>query len=328
MLRKVLAGTLLSAIVFSACTRSNDVAGTETPEASSTTNSVARRSCASEELLQQQMQNDPDFRKKRAEIESQSLRFIENGNFRLVNGVYEIPVVVNVLYRTTAQNVSDAQINSQITVLNKDFSATNSDYNNVPSTFTNVRSGNTNIRFVLDRVVRKATTTRSWSTNDAMKSTTTGGLNPVSPTTKLNLWVCNMGGGILGYAQFPGGSSSTDGVVITTSGFGTSGTATAPFNLGRTATHEVGHWLNLRHIWGDANCGSDGVSDTPVHNAANTGCPASGHRSTCSGTPIEMWMNYMDYSDDACMYMFSIGQKNRMLATFASGGGRNSFAQP
>mgnify|MGYP000102810017 CR=1 FL=1 len=83
---------------------------------------------------------------------------------------------------------------------------------------------------------------------------------------------------------------------------------------------EVGHWLNLRHIWGDATCGSDLVTDTPTHNTANYGCPAAGHRSTCTGTPIEMTMNYMDYTDDACMYMFSAGQKSRMLATFASGG--------
>ena len=78
----------------------------------------------------------------------------------------------------------------------------------------------------------------------------------VTPTTKLNLWVCTIGGGILGYAQFPGGASATDGVVIDSKYLGTTGTATYPFNLGRTATHEVGHWMNLRHIWGDATCGS------------------------------------------------------------------------
>jgi hypothetical protein len=86
--------------------------------------------------------------------------------------------------------------------------------------------------------------------------------------------------------------------------------------------------MNLRHIWGDANCGNDQVGDTPLHNTANYGCPAAGHKSTCTGTPVEMTMNYMDYTDDACMYMFSAGQKTRMLAVFASGGPRNSFAQP
>jgi hypothetical protein len=161
-----------------------------------------------------------------------------------------------------------------------------------------------------------------------MKRSTKGGINPTSPTTKLNIWVCTLANGILGYAQFPGGSSATDGVVILNTAFGRTGTVRAPFNKGRTATHEVGHWLNLRHIWGDATCGSDLVNDTPTHNTANYGCPASGHRSTCSGTPVEMTMNYMDYTDDACMYMFSLGQKSRMLATFASGSPRNTFAQP
>jgi hypothetical protein len=87
----------------------------------------------------------------------------------------------------------------------------------------------------------------------------------------------------------------------------------------------VGHWLNLRHIWGDANCGSDLVSDTPTHNTANYGCPTYPHASTCSGAPVEMTMNYMDYTDDACMYMFSAGQVTRMQALFAAGGSRASL---
>jgi hypothetical protein len=154
------------------------------------------------------------------------------------------------------------------------------------------------------------------------------GLDPTSPTTKLNLWCCTIGGGILGYAQFPGGSSATDGVVIDSKYFGLSGTANYPYNLGRTATHEVGHWLNLRHIWGDATCGNDLVADTPSHNAANYGVPTYPHYSTCSGTPVEMTMNYMDYTDDRGMYMFSLGQKARIDALFVSGGARVSFAQP
>ena len=286
------------------------------------------------DVLQQQLQEDPSLQSRMDEIE----RNIEkNQNLmkmgRLVNGVYEIPVWVNVLYRTTAENISQAQIQSQIDVLNEDYAGTNADVSLVPSTFTGVKAGNCNIRFVLQGITRKATTKTSWSTNDAVKKTASGGLNPTSPTTYLNLWVCTLGNGILGYAQFPGGSSATDGVVILNQAFGSrlkcpTGYYTTTYDKGRTATHEVGHWLNLRHIWGDATCGSDLVSDTPLHNTANYGCPAAGHKSTCTGTPIEMTMNYMDYTDDACMYMFSAGQKSRMLATFATGGGRNSFAQP
>jgi hypothetical protein len=278
------------------------------------------------EVLERQLQEDPSLRTRMEEIERVTENYVQN--YRLLpDGTIEIPVVFNVLYKTAAQNVSLAQLQSQIDVLNADFSATNSDYNNTPSIFQNARSGNIGITFVLDAVNRKATNKSSWSTNNAMKKSSQGGINPTSPTTKLNIWVCNMGGGILGYAQFPGGSSSTDGVVLDDNATGNTGTAQSPYGLGRTATHEVGHWLNLRHIWGDATCGSDLVSDTPTHNTANYGCPAYPHYSTCSGSPVEMTMNYMDYTYDACMYMFTTGQKTRMKAVFASGGPRNSFAQ-
>src|SRR5688572_33288744 len=153
------------------------------------------------------------------------------------------------------------------------------------------------------------------------------GIAPTSPTTKLNLWVCNLSGGYLGYAQFPGGSPSTDGVVIDDNAFGRTGTASAPFNKGRTATHEVGHWLNLRHIWGDASCGNDQVGDTPQHNTSNGGCPTADHKSTCTGTPLEMWMNYMDYTYDQCMYMFTHGQRDRMRSVFTSGAFRSALGQ-
>ena len=182
-------------------------------------------------------------------------------------------------------------------------------------------AANVGIRFVIQAVNKKKTNKTSWSTNDAVKKTTLGGLNPTDPAHYLNIWVCNLGNGILGYAQFPGGSSATDGVVILYSSL--PGGSAAPYNKGRTATHEVGHYLNLRHIWGDATCGSDLVSDTPLHNTANYGCPASGHKSTCTGTPVEMTMNYMDYTDDACMYMFTNGQKSRILSVFAAGGARS-----
>jgi hypothetical protein len=290
---------------------------------------ASRRHCAADVVLTQQLKDDPALGQRMKAIEDFTKDIERNpAAYRLVNGVIEIPVVVNVLYSTTAQNVSDAQIQSQITVLNADFAATNADYNNTPSVFQSVRAGNIDIRFVLDQVIRKSTTKSSWRTDDAMKKSNRGGISPTSPTTKLNMWVCNLSGGILGYAQFPGGSSATDGVVIDDNAMGTTGTAAAPFNKGRTATHEVGHWMNLRHIWGDASCGNDQVGDTPIHTGANYGCPSFPANSTCGGVSHPMMtMNYMDYTDDACMYMFSAGQKTRMLAVFAAGGPRNSFAQ-
>lgn len=287
---------------------------------------ASKRVCASQEVFERQLSENPDLAAKMNQIEA----FTENAMLnqsRLVNGKIEIPVVVNVLYRTTAENISLTQIQSQIDVLNKDFNALNSDYNQVPTLFAGVKA-NVGISFVLDQVIRKSTTKTSWGTRDAIKKVKQGGLNPTSPTTKLNLWVGTIGGGILGYAQFPGGASTTDGVVIDPLYFGvTSNSGSSyPYNLGRTATHEVGHWLNLRHIWGDATCGNDLVSDTPSHNAANYGVPTYPHYSTCSGTPVEMTMNYMDYTDDRGMYMFTLGQKARMDAIFLSGGPRFSFA--
>lgn len=133
--------------------------------------------------------------------------------------------------------------------------------------------------------------------------------------------MCNLSGGLLGYAQFPGGAASTDGVVVQYSSL--PGGSSKPYGKGRTATHEVGHWLNLRHIWGDASCGNDFVGDTPTQQTSNHGCLTYPHI-TC-GNQSDMSMNYMDYTDDVCMYMFSTGQSTRMNALFASGGARASL---
>ena len=314
-MKKVLLSAITALLLFSC---QND----QTESTDSNVSAIAHRGCATQEVLEAQLKADPTLAIRMNEIEAFTNKALLTG--KLVNGKVQIPVVVNVLYRTTAQNISNAQIQTQIDVLNKDFNALNSDFGSVPALFSGVKA-NVGISFVLDQVIRKSTTKTSWGTNDAMKKVAQGGIAPTSPTTKLNLWSCAIGGGILGYAQFPGGSSATDGVVIDSKYFGLSGSANAPFNLGRTGTHEVGHWMNLRHIWGDATCGSDLVSDTPTHNTANYGVPAYPHYSTCSGTPVEMTMNYMDYTDDNGMYMFSNGQKSRMAAVFLSGGPRAAF---
>ncbi|KOY86426.1 peptidase M43 [bacterium 336/3] len=318
-MKKLLLSAAVAAVMFS-CQKNSDTA--VMGELNTSNEVVARRGCASHEVLDRQIAEDPSLAKRMNDLEEFTKDAIANG--RIVNGVLEIPVVFNVLYRTSAENISQAQLQSQIDVLNEDFQGRNADFNTANNPYSSVRAV-VGYRFVLDQVIRKQTTRTSWGTNDACKKSAQGGLNPTSPTTKLNYWVATIGGGILGYAQFPGGSSATDGVVIDSKYTGRTGTATFPFNLGRTATHEVGHWMNLRHIWGDATCGNDFVSDTPVHNAANGGVPAVGHRSTCSGTPLEMYMNYMDYTDDRGMYMFSLGQKARMDAVFAVGGSRASF---
>jgi len=232
-------------------------------------------------------------------------------------GVISIPVYVHVIYSNTQQNISDQQIASQINVLNDDFRRTNSDANQTPSEFTGV-AADTEIEFTLAGTYRYSNSTSSWGTNDAMKSA----YPPITPETHLNIWVCNIGGGILGYAQFPGGNASTDGIVVSPQYFGTTGYVSAPFDEGRTTTHEVGHYLNLRHIWGDGRCNRDDfVSDTPKSDAPNYGCPTSAYN--CRSN--DQFMNYMDYTDDACMNMFSEGQKTRMRSIFQAGGARESM---
>jgi len=246
---------------------------------------------------------------------------LRNGN------VVTIPVVVNVIYKTGAQNISDAQIQSQIDVLNADFRRTNSDADNTWS-----QAADTEIEFCLasvdpdgnatNGIRRKSTNKPSWQANDAMKGNQ--GLTPWDPSSYLNIWVCNLSGGLLGYAQFPGGPASTDGVVCDYAYFGTIGTATFPFDEGRTCTHEVGHYLNLRHIWGDGGCSVDDfVGDTPLSDGPNYGC-AIGHVSCGS---VDMVQNYMDYTDDGCMNLYTDGQAIRMHALFAPGGFRYSLTQ-
>ncbi|MBF9236312.1 T9SS type A sorting domain-containing protein [Hymenobacter sp. BT683] len=295
------------------------------------------RTCASMEALAAQIAADPAMARRLSDIEKQSARYASqpsNALERTTAVTLTIPVVVHVLYNTSAQNVSDAQIASQIAVLNEDFQKLNADVSKTPSAFAGL-AANVNIGFTLAKrdpsgnattgITRKQVTQTSWGTDDRMKSSSTGGTTAWNTSQYLNIWVCNLSGGVLGYAQFPGGAAATDGVVILTTGFGRNGSAAAPFNLGRTATHEVGHWLNLRHIWGDASCGNDLVSDTPTQQTSNTGCPTFPKRTCGNTTNGDMFMNYMDYTNDACMYMFSTGQSSRMNALFATGGARVSL---
>jgi len=294
---------------------------------------ISKRSCAADEVLKVQLIADPSLRIRMEQIEIFTKKVITLGELsRLVNGVIEIPVVVNVLYNTATENISDEQIQSQIDVLNADFNNTNSDISKVPSIYAS-SVGKVGTRFVLLKVVRKFTDKASWGAKDAMKKGNKGGIDPTDPAHNLNMWVCNLGDGLLGYAQFPGGKAATDGIVVLYSAFGSrslypEGTYIAGYDLGRTASHEVGHWMNLRHIWGDdggACTGSDLVDDTPNQGGYNFGCPTF-PKVSCNNNG-DMSMNYMDYTDDACMYMFTNGQSQRMLAIFATGGPRTAIGQ-
>ena len=292
-----------------------------------------QRSCHTMDNLDRLEIEHPRGVQQMQKIENHTQKFANTFNAKAANGVINIPVVVHVVYNTSGQNISDAQVQSQIQVLNEDFRRLNSDKSNTPSTFAGVAS-DIEIEFCLasvdpngnstNGITRTQTSTSAFGTNDYMKYTSQGGKNAWPTSNYLNIWVCNMSGSTLGYAQFPGsGAAATDGVVISYKYFGRYGSAQAPFNKGRTATHEVGHWLNLRHIWGDGGCSYDDyVSDTPLAGSEHYGCP-SWPQSSCSST--DMYMNYMDYVDDACMNLFTNGQKARMRALFAAGGFRESL---
>ncbi|MDF2453317.1 MAG: hypothetical protein K0S26_2821 [Bacteroidota bacterium] len=292
---------------------------------------TAQRSCGTMQYLEYLKTQDPQLENRMSMIEQQTALHEQNqSTMKAMGTVVNIPVVVHVLYNTTAQNISDAQIKSQIDVLNEDFRKLNADRVNTPSAFSGL-AADVEINFCLASktpagtsttgIVRKSTTKTSF-TDDAVKYSSSGGDDAWNTSKYLNLWVCNLGGGLLGYAQFPGGPAATDGVVVLYSAFGRTGTLSAPYNKGRTTTHEVGHWLNLRHIWGDASCGSDLVNDTPTQQTSNYSCPSYPHKTCSNTTSGDMFMNYMDYTDDGCMNMFSAGQKTRMQSLFTSTGAR------
>lgn len=253
----------------------------------------------------------------------------------LPNEVIVIPVVIHVLYNNAAQNISVEQIQSQLLALNLDFRRRNADTANTPAPFKSV-AGDARIAFCLAKqdpdgkpttgIVRKYTRETEFFADDKMKSSKTGGDEPWDPSKYLNIWVCNLFGRTLGYASMPGGDPALDGVVIQAHYFGNEKFAIPPFNKGRTLTHEMGHWLGLKHLWGDKDCGSDDVDDTPPQKSSNSGCNTFPKKSDCSiNDNGDMFMNFMDFSNDACMNLFTVGQVRKMRSLFARGGFRNSF---
>jgi hypothetical protein len=299
------------------------------------TDAPTKRKCGVMEVHRRLLNESEEYAQERNRIETLALAYRMGLQAITRTEVVRIPVVVHVIWNTEEQNISDAQVQSQIDVLNKDFRKSNQDVSQVPPVWNNL-AADLQIEFFLatkdpdgnttSGITRTQTSATSFDTDDRVKSSRTGGKDPWPTDRYLNIWVCKLGRGLLGYAQFPGGPAETDGVVITYTGFGTTGTALAPFNKGRTATHEIGHWLNLFHIWGDdgTGCGgSDEVDDTPNQGGPNYGSPEFPHPS-CNNAPNgDMFMNYMDYVDDNCMVMFTQGQAIRINACLE--GPRSSF---
>jgi hypothetical protein len=285
------------------------------------------RTCATVQNYFRLLDQAPNYRRNQGELAA----LTSNARMRAAGARAPfpriIPVVVHLIFANDADELDDQQVVSQIDVLNADYGGTNDDLAQVPEPFKPF-IGKAGLRFVLAPVApsgaettgitRTRTDVTAFSPDDAMKSAATGGADAWDTERYLNIWVCRLSGGLLGYAQFPGGPSATDGVVIGSSCFGIGGRANAPFDLGRTATHEVGHWLNLSHIWGEERIPTcddiDDVEDTPNQLGPNTGDPVF-PTSSCPGQPHgDMFMNYMDYVNDASMFMFSVQQVERMHA--------------
>ncbi len=238
-----------------------------------------------------------------------------------------IPVVVHVLYNDASQNISDEQIKSQIDVLNEDYAAINATAAQVPDAWKGLLQ-DSRMRFVLaartpgtnpqntNGITRKYVNASSFQFNDiSIKSAANGGVDAWSADQYLNIWVCNLANGILGFATLPGGAPEEDGVVIHYKAFGRIGDLSSKYNLGRSGTHEVGHWFELTHIWGDEpSCDiDDNVTDTPPQGDANYCCPKYPKYDNCtSGGDGVMFTNYLDYSDDKFMQFFTPGQIARM----------------
>lgn len=292
--------------------------------------------CSTDEYLQQQIEKDPQIKINMEQLDEYIRLNTDLIKQNKNSSVVTIPVVYHVIYRNSTENINDNRLMEQIAILNQDYRKLNADTTNTPAVFKPF-AADIEIEFCLAKrdpngnphsgINRVPTTVTSFSTDDKVKGVKTGGAAAWDASKYLNIWVCNLGSDLLGYAQFPGGGgAATDGVVLHYKYTGKTG-ATAPFNKGRTATHEVGHWLGLYHTFqggcsgtSSTNCATqgDGVCDTPPTSAARYGCPSvSTVHNTCTETPTDyrdMTMNYMDYVDDGCMNLFTLGQKTRMIA--------------
>ncbi len=260
------------------------------------------------------------------------LFFADPEPYRDRTGLIIVPVAVHVVYNNNSERISEERVHSQIEAINRDFSSTNPDVFNTPEPFRNYLAGDCQIRFRLDTIIWKKTNVQQFvidldnprayrKDQDPIKFTDHGGSDTYKCNNYLNIWCgnfCKKEGEdgtsrIGGYATYPGGVCAYDGVVIHYSIFGVTGIGNQ--GMGRTGTHEVGHWLDLHHIWGDAVCGNDGIDDTPMGAQPNYGCP--NFPVHCCGNEPDgsMFMNYMDYVDDGCKVMFTQGQKNVMRKT-------------
>ena len=285
------------------------------------------RRCATMDVLKMSLENNPALKES---YENEMLRIQQLAEERAGNPLARemaTPVYIPVVFHIVLPDpsvVTDKMIEDQLKVLNTDFAGLNADSVNIPAAFKPL-FGKSKIQFVLAKrtpanlpsngIERIVTTQTSFSTNNNVKHVLTGGANAWSSSRFLNIWVCTLSDGILGYSTFPTSASADEqGIVIYDVTL--PGGSLAGYNDGRTLTHETGHFFFLYHIWGDdggACSGSDGVSDTPNQSDASSGCHSGVVTDACTTTaPGIMYQNYMDYSSDGCMALFTLLQVSRM----------------
>ncbi|MCC6369797.1 MAG: choice-of-anchor J domain-containing protein [Bacteroidia bacterium] len=303
--------------------------------------------CNSHEQYQKQMQQDASFKKNQEQLEQETKALIANMAMAkpAAAAPYIIPVVFHVIYTTAYGNISDAQIIDQVAILNKEFNRQQADTLLTPSAFLPV-AGKFNVEFRLATLDPNGNCTnginRVYSTlsNCSVNENDVKAVSYWPSNMYLNIWLTqsmhysnstDCGGG--GYATFPGGAATNDGINIRGDLIGNIGTAATNSGWGnfkgRYLIHELGHWFNLRHIWGDAICGNDQVADTPPAVSSNSSCPVfprNPFNSCGSGASGEMFTNYMDYTNGPCLNMFTAGQVTRMTAALSSSiSGRNNL---
>jgi hypothetical protein len=298
-------------------------------------NLSAQKNCYSFQYQEEQIKNDPALQQTISSLElftRDRINQLRSSTGRTEAVVIRIPVVVHILYHLPSEKISDELVYSQIDMLNKCFRRRNADTANTPEWFKPL-AADCEIEFQLaisdprkrstSGIIRKYTPIKYWEANDNMKYSSRMGDDAWDSKSYLNIWVCNLES-VAGYSSVMGGPAEKDGIVIGFQAFGTN-TGIAGYDMGKTAVHETGHWLGLKHLWGDEYCGDDGISDTPKQAGNNINCP-TGKRGSCNNGPNgDMYMNYMDFTSDACMNIFTRGQKDRMLVSFAAGGARHSI---
>ena len=298
---------------------------------------LAQRTCATDEKTQELINTVPGYAAHHQEMKNYLRNTSQENLFNKPNApqvVVTIPVVFHVLYKNATQNISDAQITSQLAVLNADYRKLNTEFNAVVPAAFRPLGADMEIAFCL----ATRTPTGAATTGITRKSVASSfsfdnnyyaasGEPAWDPTKYLNVWIGKFTDNtLLGFAYLPDTAGSNfDGLCISYTAFGTTGTATAPFNKGRTATHEIGHYFGLDHPWGtdgsacNSAANSDGVADTPATNNPYYGCPTfPDNTNACTTTTNgSLFMDYMDYVDDACMALFTVGQKAIMQNTLA-----------